>query len=138
MPRRSSRSRPASLTSLSEPTGSASLAIAMAALRLTVPVVVVADPAKALARGVVAERPRDAGVVERAGSEPERLGCLVVAREVGVEHRRVVGGDRALDPGRDEARQRMVVERRDRARTEVRQRADVEHDAAGGELSDET
>src|SRR4051812_38432214 len=109
MPRRSSRSRPASLTSLSEPTGSASLAIAMPALRLTVPVVVVADATQSLARGLVAQRARDARGVERAGSEPERLGCLVIAREVGVEHRRVVRRDRAPDAGRDEARQRMVL-----------------------------
>src|SRR5437764_9477711 len=137
MPRRSSRSRPASLTSLSEPTGSASLAIAMAALRLTVPVVVVADAAQSLARRLVAERSRDAGGVERARSEAERLGRLVVAREVGVEHRRVVGRDRARNAGCHEARQRMVRERRDRARPEVRERADGEDGAARRELADD-
>src|SRR4051794_41002941 len=102
MPRRSSRSSPASLTSLSEPTGSASRAIAIDRT-LTVPVVGLADPAEPGAGRLVAERPVHAGLVERTGAEPEGLGRRVVAGEVGVEHRRVVRRDRALDPSRDQA-----------------------------------
>ena len=96
MPRRSSRSSLASRTSLSEPTGSASLAIAMTG-NLTAGVwrpsrtrrrSREAGPASRRRRGL-----RDARLVERAGIEAEGGGGLVVAAEVGVEHRGVVGRD---------------------------------------------
>src|SRR5689334_16588897 len=118
MPRRSSRSRPASRTSLSDPTGSASLAIAMTG-SVTAPVEGLADPPQPRPRLLVAERSLDARLVERARVEAERGGGLVVAAEVGVEHRRVVGRDRAADAGGDEARQRMLGEARDGAGAEV-------------------
>src|SRR5579864_1075922 len=140
MPRRSTRSSPASRTSLSEPTGSASLAMAMVGnLTAGVPGPVERGPdlPQALLRRGVAERSGHAGVIERARVEAERGGGLVVAREVGVEHRRVVGRDRAEDAGRDEARQRVVVEARDRAGAQVRERADIEDRAARDELADE-
>src|SRR6266516_5026111 len=140
MPSRSSRSRPASRTSLSDPTGSASLATAIAG-NLTTGVLGpgerVADLPEPSPRFLVAERSRDAGVVERARGQAEGRGRLVVAREVGVEHRGVVGRDRAADAGGDEARQWVVVQRRHGARPEVRQWADVEDRGAGGQLADE-
>ena len=49
-----------------------------------------------------------------AGETPNAVGRLVVAGEVGVEHRRVVGRDRAADAGGDELRQRVLGERRRR------------------------
>src|SRR5512140_1369732 len=123
MPSRSSRSRPDSLTSLSDPTGSASLAIAMGARTLTirneVPVVVLADLPEAAPGGLVAEGAVDAGLVERAGIETEGGGSLIVPAEVGVEHRGIVGRDRAADAGGREARQRMLGERADGSRAEV-------------------
>src|SRR5579864_62487 len=140
MPRRSTRSSPASRTSLSEPTGSASLAMAMSGnltARVPGPVERGPDLPQALLRRGVAERSGDARVIERARIEAERGRGLVVAGEVGVEHRRVVGRDRAEDAGGDEAGQRVVVEARDRARAQVRERADVEDGAARGELADE-
>src|SRR3954451_8494630 len=137
MPSRSSRSSPASLTSLREPTGSASRAIAIRVVRLTVPGVGLADTAEALPGLLAAERARDAGLVGGARGEPQRGGCLVVPGEVGVEHRWVVGRDRALDAGGDELRQRMVFEPGHGAGAEGRERADVEHRAAARELSDE-
>src|SRR6266536_880122 len=108
MPRRSSRSRPASRTSLSDPAGSASLAIAIGGNLTTGthgPVVRLSDPCEAGPRFLVAESPGDAHLVERARIEAEGGRRLVVAREVGVEHRRVVGGDRAAHAGGDEPRQ---------------------------------
>ena len=62
---------------------------------------------------------------------------LVLPLEVGVEHRRVVGGDRAADAGGRELAQRMLVQRRDGAGPDVRDRADVQHDPALAELLDE-
>src|SRR5579871_4151175 len=108
MPRRSSRSRPASRTSVSEPTGSASLAIAMEG-RLSDPLVRFADLAQPRAGRVVAERAGDAGLVCGLRREAEGGGRLVVAGEVGVEHRGVVGRDRAAHAGRDELRQRVLL-----------------------------
>ena len=61
-----------------------------------------------LARLLVAERAGDAGLVRGARGEAEGRGRLVVAGEVGVEHRRVVGRDRAADAGGDELRQRVL------------------------------
>src|SRR4051812_23876953 len=136
MPSRSSRSSPASRTSLSEPTGSASLAIAITG-SLTTPVVGLADPAEPVLRLGVAESAVEPGLVERARVEAEAGGRLVVAGEVGVEHRRVVGRDRAADAGGDEPRQRVVLEAGDGAGAEVRERADVEDRAAVGELPHE-
>src|SRR3954468_7677129 len=98
MPRRSTRSSPASRTSLSEPTGSASLAMAMVGnltARVLGPVERVPDLPQTLLRPGVAERAGEACVVERARIEAEG-GCgLVVPGEVGVEHRGIVGRDRA-------------------------------------------
>src|SRR5436189_6007705 len=102
MPSRSSRSRPASRTSVSEPTGSASRAMAMAGNLTTAgaaPVVRLADLAQSAAGFLVAEGAGDSCLVEAAGVEAERGRGLVVPAEVGVEHRRVVGGDRALHAG---------------------------------------
>src|SRR4051812_46579297 len=101
MPSRSSRSSPASRTSLSDPIGSASLAMAMAG-SLTAPVVRLADLTHPRLRLLVAQCAQDAGLVEVARIEAEAGGRLVVAREVGVEHRRVVGRDRAAEAGCDE------------------------------------
>src|SRR3954447_6046249 len=112
-----------------EPTGSASLAIAMAR-NLTIPGECLADRPETLARGVVAERSRDPGFVGGARGNAERGGGFVVACQVGVEHRGVVRRDRALYAGADELRQRMLVERGDDAGAEVRERADVEDGAA--------
>src|SRR5581483_10846453 len=137
MPRRSSRSSPASRISLRDPTGSASLAMAMGG-RLSTPVPGLADAAQSLLRLRVAERTRDAGLVEGARVEAEAGRDLVVARQIGVEHRRVVRRDRAADAGRDEPRQRVIVEARDRAGPEVRERAHVEHRPARDRLADES
>src|SRR5260370_41672934 len=109
MPRISSRSRPASLTSLRAPTGSASLAIAMSCdrtltIRAALPVVGCPDFGQFGPGRLVAEGAVDAGLVEGARVEPERGRGLVVALEVGVEHRRIVGRDRAAHPGCDESR----------------------------------
>ena len=59
----------------------------------------------------------------RRGRRPRASGGLVVAREVGVEHRRVVGRDGAEHAGLDELRQRVLVERADRSGADVRHRA---------------
>src|SRR5437588_8938543 len=118
MPKRSTRSRPASRTSLSEPTGSASLAMAIPGNLTTVvlgPRERVADLPQPLLRLGVAEGSGHARVVERAWIETERGRGFVVAGEIGVEHRGVVGRDRAEDAGGDESRQRMVVEARNGA-----------------------
>src|SRR5439155_13779515 len=137
MPSRSTRSSPASRTSLSEPTGSASLAMAMPG-NLTSgvvgPVERVADLPKSLLRPDVAERPGHARVVERARIEAERGRGFVVAGEVGIEHRGVVGRDRAENAGGGETGQRVVAEVSHRSRAEVRKRADIEDCAAVGEL----
>src|SRR5581483_2982726 len=105
--------------------------------RVTGPVEVIDAPAQARTRLLVAERARDPGLVERSWREAERLRRLVVASEIGVEHGRVVGRDRAADARRGETGQRMVGEARHRPGAEVRERADVEDDAAVGELADE-
>src|SRR5689334_8889207 len=120
MPRRSSRSRPASRTSLSDPIGSASLAMAMVG-RLTVPLERLADPAEPGSRGLVAEGAVDAGLVEGAWIEAEARRRLVVARQVGVEHRGIVRRDRAAEAGCGQPRQRMVVQALHRARAQVRE-----------------
>src|SRR3954464_13690083 len=101
------------------------------------PVELPPDRLEPLARARVAERALDAGLVERARGDSQGGGYLVVAPEVGVEHRRVVGRDRAERSGGDEARQRVLGERGDRARPQVRQRAHVEHDAAVCDLAQE-
>src|SRR5437667_282226 len=118
MPRRSSRSRPASRTSCSEPTGSASLAIAIAVVSpssvvwtlttgAAVPVVRLAEAGQLGAGVLAAEGSGHARVVERPRLEAERDGGLVVAGEVGLEHCRVVGRDRAANAGSHEPRQRV-------------------------------
>src|ERR1700758_1401173 len=134
MPSRSSRSRPASRTSWSDPTGPASLAIAIGGTLAAMPVVGVADLTQVSARLVVAERSCEPRLVGGSGRDAERGGGLVVACQVGVEHRRVVGRDRAGDAGGDELRQGVLLERTDDAGAEVRERADVEDGAAAGEL----
>src|SRR5437868_8279727 len=113
MPSRSSRSRPASRTSLSDPTGSASLAMAMTGNLTTGvpgPVVRLPELPKPGPCVLVAECALDPCVEERAWIEAERRGRLVVPREIGVEHRRVVGRDRAAHAGGDEAWQRVLGE----------------------------
>src|SRR5512135_963916 len=140
MPRMSSRSSPASRTSLSDPTGSASLAMAMAGNLTTAvlrPVEGLADAPEPVFRLAVAEGADDARLEERPRIQAERGRRLVVARQIRVEHRRVVGRHRAADAGRDEPGQRVLLERAHGARAEVRERADVEHGAAVGELADE-
>src|SRR5258705_5423953 len=140
MPRRSSRSRPASRTSLSDPTGSASLAIAITG-NLTAgvggPVERVADRLQTGPRFLAAEGSDHAGLVKGARIEAERGRRLVVAGQVGVEHRGVVGRDAAADAGGDKAGQRGVRERGDGPGAGVRERADVEDGGAAGELPDE-
>src|SRR5690348_7945363 len=148
MPSRSSRSRPASRTSCSEPTGSASLAIAIAVFSpssvvwtlttgAVVPVVRLAERTQPGPCLLVAKGSRQTGLVERARLEPERRRGLVVAREVGLEQRRVVGRDRAAHAGGDELRERMLGQRAHDSEPQVRERADVEDGAAAGELADE-
>src|SRR5712691_1056057 len=140
MPSRSSRSRPASFTSVSEPTGSASRAMAIPGNLTTegkAPVVRLADLPQPCPRRLVAEGAGDAGLVEAAGIEAEGFRRLVVTPQVGVEHRRVVRRDRAPDSRVNELRQRVLLERAHGARAEVRQGTDVEHGAAAGELTDE-
>src|SRR3954465_3795240 len=136
-PSRSSRSRPASRTSWRDPTGPASLAIAIGRTLTIAPVVGVGDLSQVGAGRVVAERADEAGLVGGARRMAELRGGLVVACQIGLEHRRVVGRDRAADTGRDELRQRVLLERRDGSGAEVRKRADVEDDAAICELGDE-
>src|SRR5665213_2539360 len=126
MPKRSSRSRPDSLTSLSEPTGSASLAIAMSGASLTVagavPGVRSPDRLQPGAGLLVAQGAVDAGVVEGARIQAERGRGLVVTAQVGVEHRGIVGRDRAADARSHEAGQRVVGKGGDSSRAEVRER----------------
>src|SRR5260221_8352394 len=111
MPSRSSRSRPASLTSLSEPTGSASRAIAMGGASLAIPPIGIADRSQPGARLLVAKCAMDAGLVEGARIQAERGRSLVVAAQIRVEHRRIVRRDRAAHAGRREAGKRVVGER---------------------------
>ena len=96
--------------------GSASLAIAIGRKSNDRPSRRLADLSQARARLVVAEGAGDPRLVRGARREAERGGGLVVARQVGVEHRRVVGRDRAADAGGDELRQRMLLERARRRR----------------------
>src|SRR4051794_11077421 len=138
MPSRSSRSSPASRTSWSDPTGPASLAIAIGGTLAIVPVVGLADLSETRPRLGVAEGSREPRSVCGPGRDSERGGRLVVARQVGLEHRRVVGRDRAADARGDELRQRVLLERANDASADVGERADVEHGAAAGELGDET
>src|SRR5581483_1102816 len=100
-----------------------------------IPVVVLADATQAGPRLVVAEGARDARLVEAARLEPERRGQVVLTLEARVEHRRVVGRERADDPAPDEVRQRVELDRRDDPRTDVADEAGVEDDAAVGELA---
>src|SRR5262249_532128 len=57
--------------------------------------------------------------------------------EVGVEQGGVVGRERRTDAGRHELWQGVLLKRADDPGAEVRERADVEHGAAVGELGDE-
>src|SRR5215471_12309657 len=136
-PSRSSRSRPASRTSWSDPTGPASLAIAIGRT-LAIPVVGLTDLPQALTRPFVAQRAGQADLVCGPRREPERRRRLVVAREVGVEDRGIVGRDRAPDACGDELWQRVLLERVDGAGAEVRERTDVEDGAPAGQFRDET
>src|SRR5438094_531072 len=58
----------------------------------------------------VAERCGERGPVQGARAESERFGRRVLAGEVGVEHDRVVGRDRATDARLDQARQGVLGE----------------------------
>src|SRR5262245_23264853 len=118
MPSRSSRSRPASRTSWSDPTGPASLAIAIAR-NLAIPLVGVAHLPQPLPRLVVAEGAGDPRFVRSARREAELGGGFVVAGEVGLEHGGIIGRDRAADAGGDQLRERVLLERRDGAGAEV-------------------
>src|SRR4029079_5664766 len=93
------------------------------------------DGRKTGLRLLVAKRAGERGLVQPAGIETHRLDGGVLAGQVGVEHHRVVGRDRAADAGGDELRERVLLERPDGARAEVRERAHVEDRAALGELA---
>src|SRR5258708_3102916 len=113
MPRRSSRSRPASLTSLSEPTGSASLAIAMSCdrtltIRAALPVVGCPDFGESGPGRLVAESAVDARLVEGARVEPERGRGLIVALEVGAGGGILRGGGAVTEPGGAERLERAA------------------------------
>src|SRR6476661_3571512 len=63
---------------------------------------------KRLLRSLLAEHPGQASLVKVARRQAE-VGCrLVLLTQVGVEHRRVVSGEGAADPGCDQLRQRML------------------------------
>src|SRR5437016_12001476 len=96
-----------------------------------------ADEAEAVAGRVVAERSGNSRVVRRARRDTERGGGGVVAREVGVEQRGVVGRDGAAHSGGDELRQWVLLERTHDAGAEIGERAYVEDGAARRQLSDE-
>ena len=96
-----------------------------------------ADSPEPLPGLLVAECARQRRLVQRPRVEPERLGRLVLAGEVGVEHHRVVGRDGAADARADELGERVLLQRGDRARADVRDRGDVEDEPALGELFDE-
>src|SRR5215207_2003264 len=99
------------------------------------PVVAPPDLLEPVARLVVADRPRHAGLVELARAErPPRRRLRVFVTEVRGEHRRVVGGERAGHAGSHEPGQRVLVERGDHAGAQVRDGAHVEHGAAPSEL----
>src|SRR6266700_939783 len=119
MPSRSSRSMPASRTSWSDPTGPASLAIAIGGTLAT---------GRAVKRGVSWLGRRRLCRRRFQWSPVVGLAKLsqVLSRRVGVEHRRIVGRDRAANARCDELRQRMLLERSDDAGAEVRERTDVE------------
>src|ERR1051326_4749818 len=68
---------------------------------------VFADRAQRRASRLVAERALDADLVELLRAQPASAGLRVLARQVGPEHGRVVGGERAAKPGRDHLRQRV-------------------------------
>ena len=141
MPSRSSRSRPASFTSWSEPTGSASLAIAIASphfngwvtsrTRLRPSAAGSGWPRR---RGRRPPRPRRRNGVAR----PNDVGRLVVPRVRSVSN--MAGSSVEIEQRTPAATSRgsgCSCQRRDGAGAEVRERADVEHGAAAGELPDE-
>src|SRR4029077_15777024 len=101
------------------------------------PVVGVPDLTEAFSRFIVAERPCKPGVVRRARRDAERGGGLVIARQVGLEDRWIVGRDGAADAGRHELRQWVLLEGAHDAEPEVGDRTHVEHGAAICKLSDE-
>src|SRR3954463_2832664 len=100
-----------------------------------IPVERLADGAQALARAGVAEGTLQPCFEETSGLEPERARSGVVAGEVGSEHRRIVGGDRAQDGGLAQPPQGVLFPRRRGAGEDVGDRTDVEHDPAFGELA---
>src|SRR5207248_6351625 len=101
------------------------------------PIEGVADPLQAGFRRFVAERALEPGRVEVLRLEPELDRGRAVPREVGAEHRRVVGRDRADRPRGDELRERMLRQRADGPRAQVRQGTDVEDDAPVGDLAEQ-
>lgn len=96
-----------------------------------------ADGPQALPGGVVAERAGDARLVGRVGVQAQPRGELVLVLEVRSEHRRIVRVDGAADPGGDEHRQRVCLERGHGTGPEVRGGTDVQHGAAPDELTEE-
>jgi hypothetical protein len=69
--------------------------------------------------------------------EPEGGRGLVLHCEVGVEHRRIVGGERTQDSRLDELRQRVLLQRGHDTDPDIRHGADVEHGAALLQFLDE-
>src|SRR6059058_2238743 len=98
------------------------------------PLELVADLPKAGQRRRVAEGALEPGRVEVARLEPERAGGGVVLGQVGAEHRRVVGGDRAECARADQLWQRVLGEIADDTRSQIREGTDVEHDPAVDDL----
>src|SRR5439155_2791138 len=88
-------------------------------------------------RRLVAERALDTRLIEGPRRDTERGCSFVVAGQVGVEHGRVVGRDRALNAGGDETGQRMLGEASAGPSAQVGNRAGTAHRPAPGDLTDE-
>src|SRR5581483_5953320 len=102
------------------------------------PVVGFADPSQPLAGFSVAESAGETGLEGGARRDSERGGSFVVAGQVGVEHGRVVGRDRAADACGDELWQRMLLEGAHDSGADVGEWTNVEHRSAPRQLGHET
>src|SRR5437016_5160484 len=84
---------------------------------------------------IIAARAGYPRVIEELRRKTKRSRSRVITSQVRVEHLRVVRGDRALNACRDQTRQRVFLDRADRAGPDVRDRADIEHDATFRDLA---
>src|SRR5213593_669861 len=78
-----------------------------------------------LLRVFVAEGTRNPRLEEGAGRDPERCRQLVLPTQVGIEHLRIIGGDRAGDAVLHELGEGMLVQGWDGPGPQVRDRTDV-------------